>query len=131
MTGARIANGTYARHRGLEQELAAFYGRAHALILSTGYQANLGRISTLAGHHDFILIDRDCHASIYDACRLSLATTIRFTHNEPDSLRRRLEALKDRRGGKLVVVEGIYSILGDRAPLAGLVGVARGYGAAL
>lgn len=130
-TGSRIANGTYARHRALEQELAAFFGRAHALVFSTGYQANLGTISTLAGHHDFILIDRDCHASIYDACRLSLATTIRFTHNDPDSLRRRLEALKDRRGGKLVVVEGIYSILGDRAPLVELVSVARSYGAAI
>ena len=130
-TGSRIANGTYARHRALEQQLAAFFGRAHALVFSTGYQANLGTISTLAGHHDFILIDRDCHASIYDACRLSLATTVRFTHNDPDSLRRRLEALKDRRGGKLVVVEGIYSILGDRAPLAELVSVALSYGAAI
>jgi 8-amino-7-oxononanoate synthase len=130
-TGSRIANGTYARHRALEQELAAFFGRAHALVFSTGYHANLGTISTLAGHHDFILIDRDCHASIYDASRLSLATTVRFTHNDPASLRRRLEALEDRRGGKLVVVEGIYSILGDRAPLVELVNVARSYGAAI
>lgn len=130
-TGSRIANGTYARHRALEEELAAFFGRAHALVYPTGYQANLGTISTLAGHHDFILIDRDCHASIYDACRLSRATTVRFPHNDPDSLKRRLEALKDRRGGKLVVVEGIYSILGDRAPLVELVRVARSYGAAI
>src|SRR5260370_21431329 len=69
-TGSRIANGTYARHRALEQELAAFYGRAHALIFSTGYQANLGTISTLAVHHDFILIDRGFQPAIFDALRL-------------------------------------------------------------
>jgi 8-amino-7-oxononanoate synthase len=130
-TGSRIANGTYAHHRHLEQELADFFGRAEALVFSTGYQANLGTISTLAGQHDFVLIDRDCHASIYDACRLSLATTIRFTHNDPDSLKRRLAALNDRRGVKLVVVEGIYSILGDRAPLVELVKVARSYQATI
>lgn len=130
-TGSRIANGTYARHRALEQELAAFFGRAHALVFSTGYQANLGTISTLVGHHDFALIDRDCHASIYDACRLSLGTTIRFAHNDPESLKSQLSAFKDRRGAKLVVVEGIYSILGDRAPLVELVNVARSYGAAI
>ena len=124
-TGSRIANGTYAHHRHLEQELADFFGRAQALVFSTGYQANLGTISALVGQHDFVLIDRDCHASIYDACRLSRATTIRFTHNDPDSLKRRLAALNDRRGVKLVVVEGIYSILGDRAPLVELVKVAR------
>ena len=130
-TGSRIANGTYARHRALEQELASFFGRAHALVFSTGYQANLGTISTLVGHHDFVLIDRDCHASIYDACKLSLATTIRFNHNDAGNLKSRLEALKDRRGFKLVVVEGIYSILGDRAPLVELASVARSYGAAI
>jgi 8-amino-7-oxononanoate synthase len=130
-TGSRIANGTYPYHRHLEQELADFFGRAKALVFSTGYQANLGTISALAGQHDFVLIDRDCHASIYDACRLSLASTIRFTHNDPDSLKRRLAALNDRRGVKLVVVEGIYSILGDRAPLVELVKVARSYHATI
>jgi 8-amino-7-oxononanoate synthase len=130
-TGSRIASGTYARHRDLEQELAGFFGRAQALVFSTGYQANLGTISTLVGQHDFVLIDRDCHASIYDACRLSLATTIRFTHNDPESLKRRLAALNDQRGIKLVVVEGIYSILGDRAPLVELVKIARSYGATI
>jgi len=128
-TGSRIANGTYARHRDLEQELAGFFDRAHALVFSTGYQANLGTISTLVGHHDFVLIDRDCHASIYDACRLSLATTIRFAHNDPESLERRLAAISGRRGAKVVVVEGIYSILGDRAPLVEVVKVASSYGA--
>jgi 8-amino-7-oxononanoate synthase len=130
-TGSRIANGTYAHHRHLEQELADFFGRAQALVFSTGYQANLGTISALVGQHDFVLIDRDCHASIYDACRLSRATTIRFTHNDPDSLKRRLAALNDRRGVKLVVVEGVYSILGDRAPLVELVKVARSYRATI
>jgi 7-keto-8-aminopelargonate synthetase-like enzyme len=130
-TGSRIANGTYAHHRHLEQELAGFFGRAQALIFSTGYLANLGTISALVGQHDFVLIDRDCLASIYDACRLSMATTIRFTHNDPECLKRRLAALSDRRGVKLVVVEGIYSILGDRAPLVELVKVARSHGATI
>ncbi|HET6220648.1 MAG TPA: aminotransferase class I/II-fold pyridoxal phosphate-dependent enzyme, partial [Dongiaceae bacterium] len=68
-TGSRIANGSYGGHNGLEDELARFYGRRHAMVFTTGYQANLGIIATLAGPKDYLIIDADSHASIYDACR--------------------------------------------------------------
>ncbi|MFQ5346901.1 MAG: aminotransferase class I/II-fold pyridoxal phosphate-dependent enzyme [Rhodothalassiaceae bacterium] len=127
-TGSRILNGTYRGHRELEESLKDFYGTAHAMVFSTGYQANLGMISTLAGRGDFVLIDADSHASIYDACALGRADVVRFAHNDPDSLARRLRRLPAD-VGKLVVVESIYSMLGDRAPLREFVKVTREAGA--
>lgn len=127
-TGSRILNGTYAGHRALEQTLCEFYGTAHAMVFSTGYQANLGMISTLAARGDYVLIDADSHASIYDACNLGKADIVRFAHNDADALARRLRRLPAG-AGKLVVVESIYSMLGDRAPLAELVAVTRAAGA--
>ena len=124
-TGSRIANGTYASHRALEQEIAAFLGRRSAMVFPTGYQANLGVIAGLAGPKDTILLDSDSHASIYDGCRLSGATLIRFRHNSPADLDKRLERLKDDSSSKLVIVEGIYSMLGDQAPLDEFVDVKR------
>ncbi|MPZ09812.1 MAG: aminotransferase class I/II-fold pyridoxal phosphate-dependent enzyme [Kiloniellaceae bacterium] len=124
-TGSRIANGTYASHRALEQEIAAFLGRRSAMVFPTGYQANLGVIAGLAGPKDIILLDSDSHASIYDGCRLSGATLIRFRHNSPADLDKRLERLKDDSSSKLVIVEGIYSMLGDQAPLDEFVDVKR------
>jgi 8-amino-7-oxononanoate synthase len=130
-TGSRVANGTYEGHRAVEQKLARLYDRASALLFSTGYQANLGVLSALAGPRDTILIDADSHACIYDGCRLSGATTMRFRHNDPADLDRRLQRL-DRKDGKvLVVVEGIYSMIGDRAPIAELAEVKRRHDAAL
>jgi 8-amino-7-oxononanoate synthase len=116
-TGSRIANGTYASHRVLESEIAAFLERRACIVFPTGYQANLGILSGLAGPKDIILLDADSHASIYDGCRLSGATLIRFRHNSADDLDKRLERLKDKACNKLIVLEGIYSMLGDRAPL--------------
>ncbi|MEO3429352.1 aminotransferase class I/II-fold pyridoxal phosphate-dependent enzyme [Pelagibius sp. CAU 1746] len=127
-TGSRIANGTYASHRVLEQEIAAFLGREAAMVFPTGYQANLGIIAGLAGPKDIILLDADSHASIYDGCRLSGATLIRFRHNSPADLDKRLERLKGDGTSKLIIVEGIYSMLGDQAPLDEFVDVKRRHG---
>jgi len=128
-TGSRIANGSYAPHRDLETELADFYGRRHCMVFTTGYQANLGIISTLAGPQDFLLIDADSHASIYDACRLGTATVMRFKHNDAEDLDKRLRRLADEPGNKVVVTEGIYSMLGDQAPLKEMAEVKRKHGA--
>ncbi len=127
-TGSRIANGSYEGHGGLEQALAAFYGRRHGMVFSTGYQANLGILSALAGKDDHLILDADSHASIYDGARLGHAQVTRFRHNSPDDLARRLHRLKDVPGEKVIVVEGIYSMLGDTAPLREFAAVKREYG---
>jgi len=129
-TGSRFANGTYAAHRELEKDLAAFLGFKHCIVFSTGYQANLGAISALAQPpHDVILIDADCHACIYDGCQLSGAQTVRFRHNDPESLEKRLSRLGDDVKGKLVCFEGMYSMFGDTAPVKEFVEIAHKYGA--
>src|SRR5262245_17178331 len=128
-TGSRIANGSYAPHHELETELADFYGRQNCMVFTTGYQANLGIISTLAGPQDYLLIDADSHASIYDACRMGTATVVRFKHNDAEDLDKRLRRLADEPGNKVVVTEGIYSMLGDQAPLKEMAEVKRKHGA--
>jgi len=130
-TGSRIANGTYSDHALLEQRIAEFYGKRAAMIFTTGYQANLGLISTLAGRGDHLLIDADSHASIYDACKLSTAEVIRFRHNDPEDLARRLGRLKGHAGNRIIVTEGIFSMLGDSAPLREIAAVKREMGATL
>jgi len=130
-TGSRIANGTYGLHKQLERRVADSYGKKSAIVYSTGYTANLGSISALAQSGDQLLIDADSHASIYDACRMSDAEVIRFRHNDPDNLAKKLERLKDRPGDKIVVTEGIYSMLGDSAPLKEIVAVKKEYDAYL
>ncbi len=127
-TGSRVANGSYAPHQDLEHALADYYGMRSAVLFTTGYQANLGFISAITGKDDILLIDSDCHASIYDGCKLSDATVIRFRHNDADDLARRLRRLPSETN-KLVVIEGIYSMLGDRAPLAEIVEAAKAGGA--
>jgi 8-amino-7-oxononanoate synthase len=124
-TGSRAANGSYSIHVQLERELADFLGRRGVIVFSTGYVANLGMLSTLAGPGDVFVIDGDSHASIYDGCRLSGAEIIRFRHNDPADLDKRLRRLGDRIANTLIVVEGIYSMLGDRAPLADIAAVKR------
>ena len=111
-TGSRIANGSYSEHVALEKEIAEFYGKKHCMVFTTGYQANLGIIATLAGQGDFLLIDADSHASIYDACKMTQAEVVRFKHNDPSSLEARLRRLKDSKegdkpGNRVVVLEGI------------------------
>ena len=128
-TGSRIANGSYSEHVALEKEIAEFYGKKHCMVFTTGYQANLGIIATLAGQGDFLLIDADSHASIYDACKMTQAEVVRFKHNDPSSLEARLRRLGDKPGNRVVVLEGIYSMLGDSAPLREFVDVCKKYGA--
>ncbi len=130
-TGSRTANGTMALHENLEREFAEWFGKRHALIFSTGYQANLSLIGGLCGPGDVILIDSDSHASIYDATRQTAAQVIGFRHNSPDSLRKKLQRLGAADRNRLVVVEGLYSIRGDVAPLPEIADVCREYGAYL
>ena len=135
-TGSRIANGTYGSHAELERQIARFLGRRDAMLFTTGYQANLGILPALAGRDDNILLDADSHASIYDGARLSDAPVTRFRHNDPDDLYRRLRFLRERSGQKqaghnLIVVEGIYSMLGDSAPLREIAAIKRETGAYL
>src|SRR5438045_8133037 len=84
-TGSRIANGSYSEHVALEQEIAEFYGKKHCMVFTTGYQANLGVISSLVGPDDFLLIDADSHASVSDACKQTQPEGVRVTPNEPSS----------------------------------------------
>ncbi len=128
-TGSRTANGTMSIHEDLERALADWFGKKHALIFSTGYQANLSVIGGLCGPDDVILIDSDSHASIYDATRQTPSQVVAFRHNSPESLRKKLERLPKDQRNRLVVAEGLYSIRGDVAPLRDLVAVAREYGA--
>ena len=130
-TGSRIANGTHALHNALEAELASFYQRRSCMMFTTGYQANVGMLSALAGKDDYLLIDADSHASIYDGCRLGHAQVIRFRHNDADDLYRRLRRLSGQPGSRLIVVEGVYSMLGDSAPLVDIASVKRQTGAML
>jgi 8-amino-7-oxononanoate synthase len=126
-TGSRMANGSYSGHRALEREFADFYHCNSCIVFTTGYQANLATISGLAGTGDVVLIDGDSHASIYDGCRLSGAEIIRFRHNDMADLEKRLRRLGERSRSTLIIVEGIYSMLGDRAPLADIVGLKNAY----
>ncbi|MGE0407683.1 MAG: aminotransferase class I/II-fold pyridoxal phosphate-dependent enzyme [Amphiplicatus sp.] len=131
-TGSRFANGTYAGHKRLERELADFLGLSHCVVFSTGYQANLGAIAALAAPgKDVILIDADCHACIYDGCQLSGAETVRFRHNSPEDLDKRLSRLTGDGKGKLVCIEGMYSMFGDVAPVAEFNAVAKKHNAYL
>ncbi|UYB60197.1 aminotransferase class I/II-fold pyridoxal phosphate-dependent enzyme (plasmid) [Klebsiella michiganensis] len=127
-TGSRMANGSYGSHLTLERELAAFFDRPSGIVFSTGYTANLGVISTLAGPGSVVLIDADSHASIYDACALGGAEIIRFRHNDAADLERRMVRLGERAREAIIIVEGIYSMLGDVAPLVEIVDIKRRLG---
>ena len=127
-TGSRLANGSFAEHQALEQEIAGFYGVGHAIVFSTGYAATMGMCSTLAGAGDVILLDADSHASIYAGVKLSEAEVIRYKHNDPDDLAKRMRRLGDRASQALIIAEGIYSMLGDVAPLKDIAAVKREYG---
>ena len=127
-TGSRVLNGTYQGHKECEAALRDFYGMDHAMVFSTGYQANLGLISTIAGKDDYIILDIDSHASIYDGCALGNAQIVPFRHNDIEALEKRLGRLPPE-AGKLVVLEGVYSMLGDVAPLDKMVPIAKRFGA--
>ncbi|MEU6231727.1 aminotransferase class I/II-fold pyridoxal phosphate-dependent enzyme [Kitasatospora sp. NPDC047058] len=129
-TGSRFLNGNLALHDQLESELADFYGKPAAAVISTGYQANLGTISALAGRGDVVFADRDAHASVVDGCVLSGAKHRRFRHNDARSLDRGLAAVPAGMG-TLVVVDGVYSMEGDLCALPEIVEVCKRHGARL
>lgn len=126
--GSRMLNGTFRDHIEVEDALRDFYGVSGAIVFSTGYMANLGMISTLAGKGEYVILDADSHASIYDGCQQGNAEIVRFRHNSVEDLDKRLGRLP-KEPGKLVVLEGVYSMLGDIAPLKEIVAVAKKHGA--
>ncbi|ABC64907.1 serine palmitoyltransferase [Erythrobacter litoralis] len=127
-TGSRVLNGTYQGHKECEEALKEFYGMDHAMVFSTGYLANLGIISTIAGKGDYIILDIDSHASIWDGCAMGNAEVVPFKHNDVEALEKRLKRVPEG-AGKLVILEGVYSMLGDVAPLREMVAVAKKHGA--
>jgi glycine C-acetyltransferase/8-amino-7-oxononanoate synthase len=127
-TGSRVLNGTFRDHRDVEAALRDFYDMDHAMVFSTGYQANLGIISTLAGKGDYIILDIDSHASIWDGCKMGDAEVVPFKHNDIEALEKRLKRVPEG-AGKLVVLEGVYSMMGDVAPLKEMVRIAKENGA--
>jgi 8-amino-7-oxononanoate synthase len=129
-TGSRFLNGTLELHEQLERELAAWVGKQAALVFSTGMQVNLGTISSLVSRKDVVVLDRDDHASIVDGARLGWGKVKRFTHNNMDDLERVLASLDDK-VGRLVVVDGLFSMEGDIAPLPEISKVCKKYGARL
>ena len=130
VSGSRFLNGTLSLHRELERELAEFVGKEDALTFSTGFQANLGIISCIAGRNDVILCDKENHASIYSGCRLSFAEMIRYRHNDMEDLEAHLKSIPDTKG-KLIVTDGVFSMGGDICHLPALVRLAKTYGARL
>ncbi|MBN1177574.1 MAG: pyridoxal phosphate-dependent aminotransferase family protein [Anaerolineae bacterium] len=129
-TGSRFLNGTLELHLELERRLAEFVGKEAALVFSTGYQTNVGTISALVGRSDFAITDKEDHASLLDGCRLSYGKMRRFPHNDLDMLDKALAGLPDK-AGKLVIVDGVFSMGGDIAPLPDIIKVCRRHGARL
>jgi 8-amino-7-oxononanoate synthase len=126
--GSRVLNGTYKDHKDVEAALREFYGTTGAMVFSTGYQANLGLVSAIAGKGDYIVLDADSHASIYDGCAMGNAEVVRFRHNSVEDLDKRLGRIPPE-AQKLVILEGVYSMVGDVAPLVEMVAVAKKHGA--
>ena len=129
-TGSRFLNGTLELHLELERRLAEWVETERALVFSTGYQVNLGTISAMVGRDDFVITDKEDHASIIDGCRLSYGAMKRFPHNDLDALDRVLASLPAS-SGKLVVVDGVFSMGGDIAPLPDLIPICRKHEARL
>ncbi len=127
-TGSRFLNGTLAMHELLEKELAEFVGKDEALIFSTGMQVNLGTISALIGRDDIVILDKDDHARIVDGARLGYGKIERFRHNDIDHLERVLKSLPEEKG-KMIVVDGVFSMGGDLADLPKIIPVAQKYDA--
>lgn len=129
-TGSRFLNGTLAMHEQLEAELAEWVGKEAALVFSTGMQTNLGTISALIGRDDVVVLDKEDHASIVDGARLGYGKIERFRHNDVEHLERVLKSISDS-AGKLVVVDGLFSMEGDLAPIPEIAQLAKKYGARL
>jgi 8-amino-7-oxononanoate synthase len=128
--GSRLLNGTLSLHEALEDKLARFIRKEAAVTFSTGFQVNLGTISSLLDRGDAVYLDKQDHACIIDGARLSFARIRKFEHNDPSELRRLMAADAEVRG-RLVVVDGVVSMEGDIAPLPQIVEIARQFGAAV
>jgi 8-amino-7-oxononanoate synthase len=127
-SGSRFLNGTLDIHLALEEELADFLRKEAVMTFSTGFQSNLGIISAIAGRNDYIVSDKENHASIYDACRLSYAKLLRFEHNDMEDLEKKLASIESDKG-ILIVTDGVFSMTGDICNLPEIVRLAKKYGA--
>lgn len=127
-TGSRFLNGTLEMHEQLERELAKWVGKEAAITFSTGMQVNLGAVSALVGRGDYVILDKDDHASIVDGAMLSHGKVERYRHNDMEHLERVLASLPED-AGKLIVVDGLFSMEGDLAPLPEIVPIAKKYSA--
>ncbi len=127
-TGSRFLNGTLEFHEQLEHELAEWVGKEAALVFSTGMQANLGTVSAIVGSKDIVILDKEDHASIVDGARLSYGKIERYRHNDMNHLERVLKSLPEE-SGKVIIVDGLFSMEGDLAPLPEIVPLAKKYGA--
>lgn len=129
-TGSRFLNGTLEFHEQLEQELAEWVGKEAALVFSTGMQANLGAVSAIVGSKDIAVLDKDDHASIVDGARLSFGKIERYRHNDMIHLERVLDSLPED-SGKIIIMDGLFSMEGDLALLPEIIPLAKKYGARL
>ena len=127
-SGSRFLNGTLTLHTSLERELADFLGKEAVMTFSTGFQSTLGIISAICGKNDYVICDRENHASIYDGCKLSYATMLRYRHNDMEHLEKCLQRVPDT-AGVLIVTDGVFSMGGDIANLPEIVRLAKAYGA--
>ncbi|NLF36496.1 MAG: pyridoxal phosphate-dependent aminotransferase family protein [Clostridiaceae bacterium] len=127
-SGSRFLNGTLQMHIELENELADFLNKESALVFSTGFQTNLGIIAAIAGHNDYLICDRENHASIYDGCRLSYGTLLRYKHNDMLDLENQLKKVPDT-SGAMIITDGVFSMGGDIARLPQIVELAKRYNA--
>lgn len=127
-SGSRFLNGTLDIHVALEKELAEFLNKEEVVTFSTGFQSNLGIISAIAGRTDYIISDKENHASIYDGCRLSFAKMLRYNHSDMQDLERQLQSVPDT-AGILIVTDGVFSMGGDICKLPEIVALAKKYGA--
>ncbi|MCF0120715.1 MAG: pyridoxal phosphate-dependent aminotransferase family protein, partial [Oscillospiraceae bacterium] len=127
-SGSRFLNGTLQLHLELEDELREFFGKEDVLTFSTGFQSNLGIISALVGRNDYVVCDRENHASIYDGCKLSYGKMVRYQHSDMEDLERVLQKVPET-AGILIVTDGVFSMGGDIAKLPEIVALAKKYGA--
>ena len=129
-TGSRFLNGTLELHLELERRLAEWVEKEAALVFSTGYQVNVGTISALVGRHDYVVTDKEDHASIIDGCKMAFGQMKRFVHNDVESLDRALASIPEK-AGRLVVVDGVFSMGGETAPLPDMIPVCKKHNARL
>lgn len=127
-SGSRLLNGTLVLHQQFEKDMASFLHMDDVVTFSTGFQSNLGIISALVGHGDYVICDRENHASIYDGCRLSYGKMLRYRHNNMEELEKALQSVPEN-AGALIVTDGVFSMAGDIANLPEICRLARQYGA--